>query len=257
MSALGTVSAWVDALDDLLVDPERVTWTESARVTFLNLATDLLRESRPDAFVDDIEIPLVPGTSQKAPPGVVSFVGAPRNVCLDASGQVALSSEVSVVDKNTVMAFAAFRSCAPVPQAPAGHASATPSPPGVARCSEWSMQGFESSAKTPGFFSVTPPVPVGVTAKIKVRVQQCAPTYSWPEDRDTQVVCRHKSLLLEMILYYAYQTPQESELALNRAAQHAQRFERMLGFAYKMQSRFEGGYFLGVKPDGQPDERVV
>jgi hypothetical protein len=62
---------------------------------------------------------------------------------------------------------------------------------------------------------------------------------------------------LEQILYLAYSTPQESELALQRAAAHGARFERLLGFQYRMQSRFNSGYFLGKKPDGQPDEAVA
>jgi hypothetical protein len=261
MAAFGTVGAWVDALDAILVDPERVTWPADVRASYLSLAMDALREARPDAFVDEIEIPLVPGSAQVAPVGVTEFVGTPRTTCTDSTGATVTTTEASVVDKNTILAFGAFPSCS---STGGGSIGAAASPSGTttttsagAKCSEWVMKGFESSAATPGFFSVTPPVPNGVTPTIKVRVNLCAPVYEWPADENTKVLCRHKAALMEQLLYYCYQTPQESELAFNRAVANSQRFERMLGFQYRMQARHNSGYFLGRQPDGTPDPQVA
>ena len=257
MPAFGTVSAWVDALDYLLVDPERVTWTAEARTEYITLAMDALRESRPDAFIDEISIKLTPGSAQTAPPGILGFVGAPRTECVDEKGVATTTAQADEVDQNTITAFAAFPSCPASGGSQGGAPSTSAAAATLAKCSEWVLRGFESSSRTPGFFSVTPPVPAGVYPTIKVRAQSCAPVYSWPADANTVIQCRHKAALLEQILYYCYQTPQESELAFTRAAANAKRFETMLGFEYRMQSRYNSEYFLGRKPDGTPDEGVV
>jgi hypothetical protein len=256
LANFGTLESWIKFLDVILVDPKRKAWSEEARAGYITLALDALKESRPDAFTEEIPITLTPGASQKLPEGAMGIVGRPTFLCTDKTGAVVTGGAADIVDANTIAAFAHFPSC-PTPTStqtkvtpPAGVTVTTP-------CSQWSLQGVETSPNAPGYFTVSPPVPAGMAPVIMVKAQQCSPTYTWPEDASKPILCRHKAALLEQVLYYVYSTPQESELALQRAVAHGQRFERLLGFQYRMQSKFNSGYFLGRKPDGQPDETVA
>lgn len=258
MPKLNSIESWVEALDFLLVDPERVTWPAPARVTFINLALSQLREARPDVFTEIIEIPLVPGTRQVMPEGVTAVVGKPSTLCLNESGEVVAGGSADQIDEDEVKAFASFPACKPTSGSTGagGVARAAGAVTITTKCSTWGLQGFQFSPASPRTFSVLPAVPVGVTPVITVEAQTCAPQYEWPADKDKVVACRLRAELLEAILYYAYQTPQESELALNRANQHMQRLTQMLGLNYRMQSRHASGYWLGRTPTGDSDPQV-
>lgn len=253
---------WVDVLGDLLADKEHVTWSAESLVNYINTALSALSSARPDSFTSEISLALIPGGRQSLPEGVISVVGQPYTQCIGVSGTLDVGSTASVVDNNTVVAFSKFLTCAilptAVPKASTPAETALVATSGVtALCSDWSIAGFVFNPQTPTILTVTPPVPDDVRPTLKLSIQGCPPYYTWPADAGKTLLCRHRHILLEYILMYAYDSESESELAMQRAQAHWTRYQALLGFEYRVASRFGSGYFGGRKPDGSADDVVV
>jgi hypothetical protein len=257
MAQCNTVGAWVEFLRDILVDEDDVTWPLSQKVNNISMAMAAIGEARPDAFTETIEVDVVAGQFQKLPKSTIAIIGDIYPLCVDTQGKVVSAGAPSQkADESVTRAFSFYdggrclgSNASTSTSSVASNASTAL--PVKSSCDSWAMKGHSFDARNPTQLIVLPPVPDGVTSKIRVTVQQCAPCYT-VNDLETSVICRHKPELLEYLLYLHHQKEQESELALRRASDNANRYMTLLGFAYKKQSQFASGYFLGAQGKGDP-----
>ena len=236
---------WLKRLDTLSFDKESITWTAEDKTEALNLAVAAVAAYMPDAFSRTIEHELVAGEEQKLPNGVSNIIGDIRTICVDKDGNETTLSPVKKGEEYENVAFKFFGDKRCVGSDPEQKDSEN-------TCSKWALTSWTYDSRAPSRLIVSPPVPKGAKAKIKLTVAECPSCLSYPSDLETELPCDYRAEITDYALSVLYSIPQENEQALSHATTHRRQYLEGMSQHYRSASRLGSGYYKGKEGNGDP-----
>lgn len=214
-----------------------VTWSRAALVDYYNEAAQMMVANRPDTFAKTIEITLVPGSLQKIPAGYRSFVKVDINI--SASG--AEATPVIPGDEYFTKIMAS-KACLPK-----GCVTAQ---------QDYAVKSFSKSSVSDTEFTVSPPVPPGMSPKARVAVIG-SPSKVCPSDVGACVEYDpvFTGAVVEWMLYRAWGGDAEIVGGTNAAVAHGRMFFQMLGVQLQREQQFFSGAFRPAQGQTQGVQR--
>jgi len=197
---------------------------------YLNRALSEIGTYRPEAFSVPTELTLVPGVEQFANTGTGII-----DVYANVDGPVIRKADGSISN-----AFAVYDICPPAPKFVRG----TP---------EFWVRSVSIDPNNTGTFYVEPPIPNGITVKVKALIPGDTPQYGLV-DWDKKLGMPHKfdNNLIDFVLGCAYGLDTESPESRANSDMYYKRFYTAMGVKYKQESKFRSGNYLGQVGAGNP-----
>lgn len=232
---------------------EHIQWPVGDLVTYVNEALCELSAHRPDAFVKQVELTLLPGSRQELPDQYSKLVSLDANI--PANGELGgpvtgrkiseSSSEFAEVFSSGPSCFSSGPSCG---EPPAPHDGENPSA---------EVLSYQRAKGLPNVFYVAPEVPRGKVVKVAATVQEAPPVHDALHlKRALGVPCKFDSAVLDWVLMRCWEKDIESSFAVAAAERHRGHFYQALGVKYRMESQFNSEYFKGRTPDGDPNKQM-
>lgn len=232
MNTVGNIITHVSGqLSDQQRGREFARWSRQTLMDYYNQARAEIFAYRPEAFARTVTAPLVPGATQTAPAGAASVV----RVAANSDG-----SPVSVANSGLLVAFAPYAACPPA----LPYANGTP---------RYRVLSAAVDDKDPKSYYVSPAVPVGIDATVKLDIiGEATPLTlaNWNDaiDIDTKFL----NNLIDFMRARAYQLNTESAVSQTEAQRLYQLFYQVMGVKYKIDASFKSGYYGGNVGDGDP-----
>jgi hypothetical protein len=119
----------------------------------------------------------------------------------------------------------------------------------------YQVKSYAIDPKNPVTFYVSPPVPAGITPKIRVTVQDVAPEYTDSMlDYEIPLESKYFPNLWDYVMARAYEVDRESKESQNNSKTHMALFLQAMGVKIRRESQFRTGFTNGQIGEG--DSRV-
>lgn len=209
-----------------------VTWTESDLMSHLNEGLCTVFNFHPMMFVENVELELAAGSSQKLPSGYGELISIDSNLAPGACPGSGKPVNMSQFDM--VKGLRGKKTCV------------------TAECTPYEVAGYRKAGTGVAGFFVEPPVPCGpaVTVEATVtkrpeRIEMC------DRMKALDLPCELETPLLDWILYRAYEVDAESQYYAQMARRHQAAFYDWVNGTYLVDSRVNSGYVLGQRGSGE------
>lgn len=228
-----TVKVAVEEVSSLLNDQEPgnefTRWPRRELVKYCDDACKQISLYRPDAFTTVDQINLVPGVRQKLPDGISSLASVLDNNDPDNPLAV-MRDDIGLIRSFSKKACNYMLDCNGNPT--------------------YKMSSYSYDPRVPGYFFVSPPVPVGVIPPPSVGISGV----NDPPDidvtwwlKDIPISTKYYNAVIAFMLSKAYEVDTESETSFRALNYHRNEFYRMMGIKYQMESKFNSGWYLGQR----------
>lgn len=244
----GAVSDLIGRVSSILNDDAHVagnTWPIGELVGHLNEGLCELLKLRPDVFVESVTLPLTAGGRQKLPPQYASLVRVNTNLDADASGGLTEGAAVTEADGRYL-----------------GALKKKPCLSGPGRCAEpkpYAVSSYTRDGINSSTFTVSPPVPVGVTAAVDADVVVRPVRHTTASTGEcVGVPCEYEAALVNWMLHRAYAKEIESQYATQQVDRYLKAWYENINAGYLQDSRFTSGLWTGQdqkRPAADPNFR--
>lgn len=228
-----TVKATVEEISQQLNDHrkgrEYIRWPRQLLIKYIDDGCKQIALYRPDAFTTVTQITLVPGVRQQLPSGVYSLASVLDNNDPDNPLAV-MRDDIGLVRAFSKKACNYTLDCDGNPT--------------------YKISAYSYDPRVPGFFFVSPPVPIGVHPAPSIGISGVSdpPTIDatwWL--KDIPISDKYYNAIIAFGMSKAYEVDTESETSFRGLNYHRNEFYRMMGIKYQMDSKFNSGWYLGQR----------
>lgn len=220
-------------MNDQRANKKFVRWTRQDWMDYMNRGLTEIGAYRPDAFAASTTIPLVAGSAQRAPDGVV----------VDAFGPDKNGLSPVVADTEAYRAFSTYAKCTYKPKVVNGQIV-------------YSVKSVVIDEANPQIFYVSPPVPAGVTTTIDAKTVGEPPQYTLADwNKPVGIASKYLNNLCDYMTALAYKLDSESQVSQAAAARIFSLFYQTMGAKYKIDAAHNSGYYKGELGTGDPRAR--
>lgn len=226
-------------LNDQQVGREFTRWSRALLVSYLNDALAEIAAHKPEAFAKQVSLDLEPGRIQRIDKALDDDRPGARLVSIDTNKD---GSSAYEADFDLTQAFAPFNCCVdPLELDKQGRPI-------------YRVVSYSINPKDTRTFTVSPPVPAGLSAVVRATVMGLVPMYSAQNDFDTVVDAepKYQAAILDYMVGRAFEIDTESPSSRSNADRHLGRFYTMMGVKYRYESAYRAGNTNGAIGDGDP-----
>jgi hypothetical protein len=236
-----------------LVDEEHVAWTEQRKVDAIVQAIGIVASFVPQEFSNSVRVTLKAGSQQDLPLGVSNISGNVVQVCVDKDGNEVKETPKQKGDNSESVAFKYWRekSCKGGVVGSKAATGLSIDYPANSPCARWQLKSYDSDGATPTKFTVTPPVPVGVSPVIEIVATSCAPCLTWGKDQDYVLPCKFTAAIREFALSDLLAIPSaDTATSVQDATLHYTKAKDILNGFIIGDKRMGSGFVSGEVGDG-------
>ncbi len=222
-----TLKSTVEEVSRQLNDQQRgfeyTRWVRASIIQYIYDGFLQVALYRPDAFTSNIDVSLVPGVKQQLPEGVLNLV--------------AFVNPLLVTENDFGLTRSFNKSVCPEELDCDGNVVYT-------------VRSYNYDIRNPGFFFVSPPVPMGLKTPPVVSLNVAGPppvidATWWLKELPGDV--KYHNAVVAWALSRAYEIDTESENNFRLMNYQRSEFYRMMGIKYQMESKFNSGWYLGQR----------
>lgn len=208
---------------------EYTRWTRPTLIGYVSDALAQIGLYRPDAFTTIQTVTLVPGQQQTLPDGIVTLSSILSNNSPD--NPLAVMRD----DLNLLRSFSK-KTCN----------QALDKDGNVV----YTLSGYFYDVRNPKYFFVSPPVPQGMNVAPTIEISgTISPPILTMADwfKDLPVDNKYYNAVTSWALSKAYEVDTESETSFRNMNYHRGEFYKMMGIKYNQESKYNSGWYLGIR----------
>lgn len=226
-------------LNDQQAGREYIRWTRALLVSYLNDALTEISAHKPEAFAKRVNLTLRAGATQN----ISGHPGA-RLVSLDGNKMGGAIYEADYDLSQTFMPFVCCDGDIELDK----HGNPL-----------YRVVSFSINPKDTKTFTVSPPVPAGLSPVVAATINGTPPKYDAAQDFGAvvEIEPKYNASILDYMVGRAFEIDTESPASRGNADRHLGRFYAMLGVKFRYESAYRAGNHNGAVGDGDPRSRAV